>query len=377
MTETAGGHGASADLPPLPLPEGIASARVRTASGLDQHYLHAGEPDRPMLLLLHGFPELAFSWRRVMVPLAGAGWFVVAPDQRGYGRTTGWEGGYDCDLSAYSVTNMVRDQVAFVRALGRERTHAVIGHDYGARVAAWAALLRGDVFPRVAMMSSPFGGPPRIGARDDPVHDEMLRLDPPRKHYQWYYSTRQAERDMLEAPGGLHAFLRAYFHMKSADWQGNRPHRLEGWRAEELAKMPTYYVMRADEDMAASVARAMPDAAAVAGCEWLPDSALAVYAAEFARTGLQGALNAYRVSTSARFQRDLSVFDGRRIEVPATFIAGAQDWGWAQFPGALEAMETQAADWRGTHLVEGAGHWVQQERPREVVEILLRLLAGS
>jgi pimeloyl-ACP methyl ester carboxylesterase len=136
--------------------------------------------------------------------------------------------------------------------------------------------------------------------------------------------------------------------------------------------------MRADEGMAATVAREMPDAAAAAACAWLPDEALAFYAAEFARTGLQGMLNWYRVSTSPRFRRDLSVFHGRRIEVPATFIAGAQDWGWAQFPGALEAMERRAtADWRGTHLIEGAGHWVQQEQPAAVVELILRFLAES
>ncbi len=360
------------DLPPLPLPDGIASARVATESGLDQHYLQAGRPGQPMLLLLHGFPELAFSWRRVMLPLAAAGFHVVAPDQRGYGRTTGWEGDYDGDLSAYAVPNLVRDAVAFARALGRP-VHAVIGHDYGARVAAWAALLRGDVFPRLVAMSSPFGGPPPIAQKPDPVHDALLRLDPARKHYQWYYSTREAERDMLDAPQGLHAFLRAYFHMKSADWP-NRPHRLDGWRAEELAKLPTYYVMRADENMAETVAHEMPARAP----DWLPDAALAVYAAEFARTGLQGALNSYRCSTEPRFQRDLSVFHGRRIEVPATFVCGAQDWGWAQFPGALEAMETAAtADWRGTHLVEGAGHWVQQEQPGAVVELVLRFLASS
>ncbi len=363
------------DLPPLPLPDGIGAARVATASGLEQHYLQAGEPGRPMLLLLHGFPELAFSWRRVMLPLAGAGFHVVAPDQRGYGRTTGWEGGYDCDLSAFGMFSLVRDAVAFGRALGRP-VHAVIGHDYGARVAAWAALLRPDVFPRLAAMSSPFGGPPPIAQGPDPVHDALRRLDPPRKHYQWYYSTQQAERDMLEAPQGLHAFLRAYFHMKSADWP-NRPHRLESWRAEELAMLPTYYVMRADENMAQTVAHEMPERAPGGGPGWLPDAALAVYAAEFARTGLQGALNSYRCSTSPRFLRDLSAFHGRRIEVPAAFICGAQDWGWAQFPGALEAMETTAtADWRGTHLVEGAGHWVQQEQPEAVVALLLDFFAG-
>lgn len=360
------------DLPPLPLPEGIGSARVATGSGLDQHYLHAGESGRPMLLLLHGFPELAFSWRRVMLPLARAGYHVVAPDQRGYGRTTGWQGGYDDDLSAFSVPNLVRDTLALVRALGRP-VHAVIGHDFGSPVACWSALIRPDVFPRLVSMSAPFGGPPAIEQRPDPVHDDMLRLDPARKHYQWYYSTREAERDMLEAAQGLHAFLRAYFHMKSADWP-NRPHRLGGWRAEELAGMPTYYIMRADQDMAQTVAPEMPDAVP----DWLPDEALAVYAAEFQRTGLQGALNWYRCSTSPRFRRDLSVFYGRQIVVPATFIAGAQDWGWAQIPGALDAMETAAtADWRGTHRVEGAGHWVQQEQPAAVVERVLAFLDST
>ena len=129
------------DLPPVPLPDGIGSVRVQTESGLDQHYLHAGDPGRPLLLLLHGFPEIAFSWRRVMGPLAEAGYHVVAPDQRGYGRTTGWEGDFDGDLSAYAVPNLVRDQVAFVRAIGRP-VHAVIGHDYGSPVACWSALIR-------------------------------------------------------------------------------------------------------------------------------------------------------------------------------------------------------------------------------------------
>jgi pimeloyl-ACP methyl ester carboxylesterase len=354
----------------------VRSAHVRTESGLDQHYLHAGKPDCPMLLLLHGFPELAFSWRRVLLPLAEAGHYVVAPDQRGYGRTTGWKGGYDDDLSAFSLPNLVRDQIAFARALGRP-VHALVGHDFGSPVAAWAALIRPDVFPRVVLMSSPFAGPPPIVQADDPVHDEMLGLDPPRKHYQWYYSTREAERDMLDAEQGFHAFLRAYFHMKSADWP-NRPHRLAGWRVEELAKLPAYYVMRADQDMAETVAPDMPAEAAITGCEWLPEEALGVYAAEFRRTGLQGALNWYRCSTSPRFRRDLSVFDGRRIEVPATFIAGAQDWGWAQFPGALEAMEAAAtADWRGTRLLDGAGHWVQQEQPEAVVAHILGFLAGA
>lgn len=360
------------DLPALPLPEGIKSARVTTASGLDQHFLCAGDSARPVLLLLHGFPELAFSWRRVMPMLAAAGYYVVAPDQRGYGRTAGWDGSCDGDLSAFSLPNLVRDAVAFLDAIGAP-AHAVIGHDFGAMVTAWAALIRPDAFPRAVMMSAPFAGPPPILQRVDPVHDALLRLDPPRRHYQQYYATREAAGEMLGARQGFAAFLRAYFHMKSADWP-NRPRHLAGWNAAALAELPPYYIMRADRGMAETVAPEMPEREP----EWLPDADLAVYAAEFSRTGLQGALNWYRCRVSPRICRDLSVHAGRRIEVPATFIAGAGDWGWAQVPGALSAMETTATtDWRGTHLIAGAGHWVQQEQPTATVRHILEFLAAT
>lgn len=365
-------------LPSLPLPPGITSRYVETGTGLAQHVLEAGDADRPLLLLLHGFPELAFSWRHVMPALAGAGFWVVAPDLRGFGRTTGWERGYDCDLSSFSLPNMVRDNVALVRALGRDGAHALIGHDYGAPVAAWTALIRPDLAPRSVLMSAPFGGPPAIAARADPVHGDMLALERPRRHYQWYYSTRPAERDMLDAPQGLHAFLRAYFHMKSADWGPNVPYRLNGWTAEELAKMPTYYIMDAHETMAETVAHHMPSAQQVAACRWMTEADMAVYAEEYSRSGLQGGLNHYRCSTSPTFRRDLSLWNGRQIEGPAMFIAGRRDWGWAQAPGALEAMEARAcADFRGTRFIEGAGHWVQQEQPEAVADAVLGFLAET
>jgi pimeloyl-ACP methyl ester carboxylesterase len=181
---------------------------------------------------------------------------------------------------------------------------------------------------------------------------------------------------MLNAPQGLRDFLRAYFHMKSADWAGNNPHSLNRWTAEELAKLPEYYVMELAADMPASVAAAMPSAAEIAACEWLPEEALAVYVAEFTRTGLQGGLQWYRCGTDRRFIRDLSVYAGRRIEVPVTFISGSSDWGTYQRPGALERMETgeSCADYRGTYLIEGAGHWVQQEQPTAVLERILAFL---
>jgi pimeloyl-ACP methyl ester carboxylesterase len=355
-------------LAPLPLPEGVSWRQVETAAGLDMHMLEAGPRERPLILLLHGFPELAFSWRRVMPALAAAGYWVVAPDQRGFGRTTGWDADYGGDLSAFALPNMVRDAVALVRALGRDHVDCLVGHDYGSIVTAWAALIRPDVFGRAVLMSAPFGGPPEIAMRPDPVHEALAALPRPRKHYQWYYSTREAEADMLNAPQGFHVFLRAYFHMKSAAWAGNRPHSLAGWTADELAKMPEYYIMDLAAGMPASVAPAMPTDAEIAACAWLPDEALAVYTAEYTRTGFQGGLQHYRCGTDPRFQRDLSVYSGRRIEVPVCFISGASDWGTRQRPGALERMETEAcADYHGTFLVPGAGHWVQQEQPQAVI----------
>ena len=278
-------------------------------------------------------------------------------------------------MDTMSILNRVRDAVALVRALGHTSIHGLIGHDYGAHVTAWAAQVRGDLFRRAVCMSAPFGGPPGIALRTDPTHADLLDLARPRKHYQWYYATRPAAGDMERAPQGLHAFLRAYFHMKSADWPENRPYALKRWDAENLAQMPTYYIMDADQDMAATVAPHMPSAAEIASCDWLSDRDLAVYTGEFGRSGLQGALNSYRCGTDPAFRRDLSVFHGQKIQIPMTFIAGQQDWGWAQVPGALEAMETRAcADYRGTYLIEGAGHWVQQEQPELVADLVIQAM---
>jgi hypothetical protein len=148
-------------------------------------------------------------------------------------------------------------------------------------------------------MSAPFGGPPATAAPPpDPVHDELAALRRPRKHYQWYYSTREADADMLRCPQGVHDFLRAYYHMKSADWKANKPYELASWSAGELAKMPTYYIMNLGENMPQTVAPHLPERA----CEWLTDDELRVYSAEFERTGFQAALQWYRCRTTGRIQ---------------------------------------------------------------------------
>jgi pimeloyl-ACP methyl ester carboxylesterase len=360
------------------LPEGVRARFLEGVNGLRMHVLEAGDPAGPAVLLLHGFPELAYSWRKLMPPLAQAGYHVIAPDLRGYGRTTGWDATYDGDLGAWRVLTLVRDMLGLLAALGRPHVAGVVGHDFGSSVAAWCALVRPDIFRSVTMMSAPFGGPPGLAPPAGPdIHRALAALDRPRKHYQWYYSTREANADMTRCPQGVHAFLRGYYHHKSADWPGNRPFRLTGWTADQLARMPTYYIMDLNQDMAQTVAREMPSPEAIAACSWLPDDELCVYSGEYARVGFQGGLQWYRSRTQGIGQAELQAFSGRTIDVPSMFIAGAQDWGIYQTPGAIERMQaTACTNMRGCHLLDGAGHWVQQEQPGGVLSLLLPFLRG-
>jgi pimeloyl-ACP methyl ester carboxylesterase len=387
-----------ANLPPYgngTLPPGIRSRSIANVNGMSVHILEAGyeTSGRPALLLLHGFPELAYSWRKVMLPLAAAGYHVIAPDQRGYGRTTGWDDSYDADPDPFRVLNMVRDAMGLVFALGYRQVAAVVGHDAGSPVAAWSALIRPDVFRSLALMSSPFGGvpslpfntangaaPPRRGMTDDELDAQLALLPRPRKYYRNYQRTRGANDDMLHAPQGLHAFFRAYYHYKSADWKGNKPHPLKALTAEEMAQIPTYYVMDKDKGMAATVAPEMPSAAEIAACKWLTDAEVGVYVTEYSRTQFTGALQGYRVrrGSDPKSIAEMHTFSGRTIDVPSCFIGGKSDWGTYQTPGAVESMQkTACTRMLGVHLIEGAGHWVQQEQPEEMSRLLLAFLKDA
>jgi pimeloyl-ACP methyl ester carboxylesterase len=364
------------------LPAGIRSRFVDTHNGVTLHVLEAGfDPSgetKPCIVLLHGFPELAYSWRKILLPLADAGFHVVAPDQRGYGRSGGTDVTFDDDLAPFTLLNHVRDTLGLVFALGHQSVAAIVGHDYGSPVAAWSAVARPDVFRSVVLMSAPFEGAPptsRRGGSGLNILENLAALRPPRKHYHWYYSTRAANEDMWHCPQGVHEFLRAYYHFKSADWPGNAPFPLRAWSAEELAKLPRYYVMDLERTMAETVAPEMPSDAQIAACTWLSDEELSVYSSEYTRTGFQGGLQSYRIGTHPEYGAELLLFAGRTIDVPAAFIGGARDWGVYQRPNRLERMQTGVCtQMRGVHLVEGAGHWAQQERPEVVSALLVRFL---
>ena len=372
------------------LPSGVRSRIVAGVNGISMHVLEAGyeAPGRPGVLLVHGFPELSYSWRKVMLPLAQAGYHVMAPDQRGYGRSGGTDVTFDDDLTPFSTLNRVRDMLALTSALGHRSLAAVVGHDFGSPVAAWCALTRPDVFRSVVMMSAPFAGTarlpfntanepaPAVAAAPD-MDAGLAALTPPRKHYQTYYTTREANQNMWKPPQGVHAFLRAYYHAKSADWPGNTPHPLKANTPEEFAKLPRYYVMDKDKGMAEQVAADMPTAAQIAACRWLPDRELAVYTAEYGRTGFQGGLQSYRVGRTPRLGAALQLFAGRTIDVPAMFVSGKADWGVFQRAGSYEAMQkTACTKFAGTHLLDGAGHWVQQEQPERVAALLVEFVKG-
>ncbi len=375
-------------LAPLPLPDGVQSRDLPIATGLQMHLLEAGRPQagappKPLVLLLHGFPELAFSWRHQLPALAQAGFHVVAPDQRGYGRTTGSDDRYEGDWRASGMLRLVDDVMALVQALGYSQAHAVIGHDFGSPVAAWCALTRPDVFQRVVMMSAPFGGPadPATAAQTHEAltHevDALHHLQPPRLHYQWYYAQAQANPAMWHAPQGVHDFLRAYYHVKSADWPHNRPAALPAWKAEALATLPHYYVMPLQASMPQAVAPEMPSPTQIQACRWLPDAELAVYASEYTRRGFQGGLQWYRCSTDRDQFIALSQFSGQSIRVPSAFIAGQADWGVYQSPGAFEKMQAVCTDMRLCQRIAGAGHWVQQEQSQSVNQCLLQFLSDT
>jgi pimeloyl-ACP methyl ester carboxylesterase len=325
-----------------------------------------------------------------MQPLAAAGYHVIAPDQRGYGRTAGWDGSYDADPDPFRILNMVRDALGLVYALGYRSVAMIAGHDAGAPVASWAALIRPDVFRSITILSSPFDGspalpfdtangaaPPRRAPTDDELDAELAKLNPPRKYYQNYQRTRGANDNMLHAPQGLHAFFRAYYHYKSADWKGNDPHPLKARTAAEMAQIPTYYVMERDKGMAETVAPMMPSAAEIASCKWLTDAEVDVYAFEYARTQFTGALQGYRVrrGSDPKSVAEMQTFSGRTIDVPSMFVAGKSDWGVYQTPGAVEKMRTTACTRMvGFHLIDGAGHWVQQEQPEQTAKLIVQFL---
>jgi pimeloyl-ACP methyl ester carboxylesterase len=257
------------------LPTGVRPRLMTNVNGLTVNMLEAGTQGQPLVLLIHGFPNLGYSWRKVMPALAGAGHYVVAPDCRGFGRTVGWDNSWDADPTPFLMMNMVRDQIALVYALGYRKTAMVVGHDQGQLIAVYAAIIRPDMFPRLTTVSAAGGAPPtfpfageeqRSAYTNAELDAEYAKLDPPRRGYQDYWASKRADEDMKHVPQSMSDFFRAFYYMKGGEFPGNqnltplRPMPNAKEAAEENARMPEYYVMRRDRGMPATMAAYMPSA---------------------------------------------------------------------------------------------------------------------
>ena len=365
------------------LPAGI---RSRVVSRRERHHdarargRLRGARTRPALLLVHGFPELGYSWRKVMLPLAAAGYHVMAPDQRGYGRSGGTDVTFDDDLAPFSTLNRVRDMLALTSALGHRTLAGVVGHDFGSPV---AGVVRAHASRRV-----PVGrdderavcghGTPAVQHRQHAARsrqppapdmdDGLAALTPPRKHYQTYYTTREANENMWKAARrGCTRSCAPTTTRRAPTGPDNTPHPLAANTPAEFAKLPRYYVMDKDKGMAEQVATDMPTAQQIAACAWLPDRELAVYAAEYGRTGFQGGLQSYRVGRVPRLSAELHALCRTHDRRAGAVHLGQERLG--RVP-ARRQLRSDAED--GVHEVPGcasastgAGHWVQQEQPEQ------------
>ncbi len=313
--------------------------RTLTANNITLHITEQGSG--PLVLLCHGWPELAYSWRHQMPALAQAGYRVVAPDMRGYGGSSAPH-----EIADYAITDLVGDMVALVAALGETRA-CIVGHDWGANVAWSAALMRPDVFVAVAALSVPHRprsatAPPLAVLRAAGLHD-----------YYWFYFNREGEAE-AEFERDLESALRKVLVGISGDADKSRSLNVPagGGFLDGLVDPPV-----------------LP--------AWLSEADVAVYAAAFRKNGLRGPFNWYR-----NLDRNWALtapFQGAKVMPPALFIAGDRDGVITTSMGkrALDALSTGVPNLRGKVLIEGAGHWIQQERPAEVNAALLQFLAAD
>jgi pimeloyl-ACP methyl ester carboxylesterase len=296
----------------------------------------------PLVLLVHGFPESWYSWRRQLPALAAAGYRAAALDVRGYGRSS-----RPADADAYRMVELAADNVALVRALGEERA-VVVGHDWGAGIAAVSALLHPEVFRAVGLLSVPYTPPG--GPRPTEVFAGM---------------------------GGDEEFYVSYFQEPGRVEAEMEPD-VRGWLAGFYAALSADTMPGPDEPDPHFTSRAggrlrdrFPTGRRPA---WLDETDLDVYAGEFERTGMSGALARYRAMD--RDWADLAPYAGAPVEQPSLFVGGTRDASTTWLADAVEAFPTTLPGLVSHHLLEGCGHWVQQERPDEVNRLLTDWLAA-
>ncbi|MGJ5819127.1 alpha/beta fold hydrolase [Paludibaculum fermentans] len=312
----------------------LPAHRFAETNGIRMHYAQQGSG--PLVLLLHGFPELWYAWRHQFEPLVAAGYRVVAPDLRGYGQTSCPE-----PLEAYDIFQLTGDIVGLVHALG-ESTAVIVGHDWGAWIAAHLALLRQDMFRALALLSVPYV---------------------PRR------PVNQTQWEQQAYPGKV--FYQAGLRSPMVD-----QYLKYDVRASILRGLYSLSAEAGPEERFQPVREpGPPSSPPPAKCpSWITEEDVDVFAGEFQRTGFTGGLNYYR-----NMDRNWALtpfLDGAKILQPALFIAGEQDPVLEFLRPEYDALEENVPNLTKKVLLPGAGHWTQQERPNEVNRLLLEFLAG-
>jgi pimeloyl-ACP methyl ester carboxylesterase len=301
------------------------------------HLVEQGEG--PLVLLVHGFPESWYSWRHQLPAIAGAGFRAVAVDVRGYGRSS-----KPSAVDGYRMLAHVADNVGVVHALG-ERSAVVVGHDWGSPIAANSALLRPDVFTAVGLLSVPYT--PRGGRRPSEVFEAIGGAE---EFYVSYF--QEPGRAEAEIEPDVRAWLAGVYAALSGD---TRPSPEAG----------NVFLIPPGGRMSDRFPRGVRPG-------WLSEADLDVYADEFEHSGLTGALNRYR--NVDRDWEDLAAWDGQPVTQPSLFIGGELDAVWLK--AAFEAFPRTLPGLVGSHILEGCGHWIQQERPEQVNRLLTDWLRG-
>jgi pimeloyl-ACP methyl ester carboxylesterase len=311
--------------------------RFVDVNGVRLRILEDGPPDGPVVLLAHGFPELAYSWRHQIPALAAAGYRVIAPDQRGYGGSSRPDA-----IEAYDIAQLTGDLVGLLDDAGAERG-ALIGHDWGAVVAWSTPLLYPDRVAAVAGLSVPPVPRPLT-----PVTVALRRIFGDNFFYMLYFQRPGPADAELDADPG-----RSLRRMLG----GMRAPKDEATALRMLAAGPEGFIDRLPEP------DRLPD--------WLTAAELDHYVAEFSRTGFTGALNWYR-----NYERNWEITAhpaAETISAPSLFVGGTDDPVLA-FTRTDRAREVVVGPYRQV-LLDGAGHWIQQERPEEITAELLAFLS--
>jgi len=314
--------------------------RFIDTNGIRMHITEQGEG--PLVVLCHGFPECWYSWRHQLPALAAAGYHVVAPDQRGYGQTTRPE-----PIEAYHIFHLTGDIIGLLHALHEERA-IIVGHDWGAPVAWYCALLRPELFSAVILMSVPYLQ--RSWADPRPT-EAMRRLAGEREFYQLYFQEPGKAETQLEADIGR--TMRTLLYAASGDAPAEKRWRFLFEKSEAFLD-------------SGSLPEALPD--------WLMEQDLEVFSSTFKQTGFRGGLNWYR--NIDRLWELTPFLCGARLTQPTLFIAGAVDPVITMYRGAFEAMEETVPHLWQKVLLPDAGHWIQQERPAEVNQLVLEFLSS-